>query len=180
MAAHSASDLSIRDATAADAAACAAIYAPYVAETAISFEEVPPTAPEMADRIASAQERHSWLVLVRNGRVAGYAYAGPFASRGAYRWSCEASIYIERGGAGAGGGRALYTELLARLEQLGYRRVFGGYTLPNRASESLHRAMGFRLAGVHRKVGFKLGAWRDVAWAQRDLGPTDGPPAQIG
>ncbi|MGL6233819.1 MAG: GNAT family N-acetyltransferase [Segniliparus sp.] len=180
MTASSVSGFPIRDATAADAAACAAIYAPYVLDTAISFEEVPPTAEEMAARIAKAQERHAWLVLEQEGSVVGYAYAGPFASRAAYQWSCEVSIYLQRGSASKGGGRALYTELLARLAERGYRCAFGGYTLPNRASESLHRAMGFRLSGVHRKVGFKHGAWRDVAWAQRDLGPDDEPPGDIG
>ena len=175
-----AAEVFVRDATAEDAAACAAIYAPYVVETAISFEEEPPTDEEMAVRIAKAQERHAWLVLVQDGRVVGYAYAGPFASRGAYRWSCETSIYIERGGARRGGGRALYAELLTRLAGRGYRQAFGGYTLPNRASEGLHRAMGFRLTGVHRKAGFKHGEWRDVAWAQRDLGDGEGPPRDIG
>ncbi|EFV12512.1 GNAT family N-acetyltransferase [Segniliparus rugosus] len=167
---------SVRAATAADAAACAAIYAPYVLDTAITFEEEPPTAEEMAARIGKAQERHAWLVLEQEGRVVGYAYAGPFASRAAYRWSCEVSVYLEQGSVRRGGGKALYAALLARLAERGYRRAFGGYTLPNPASESLHRAMGFRLCGVHREVGFKHGAWRDVAWAQRDLGVDGAPP----
>jgi L-amino acid N-acyltransferase YncA len=79
-------------------------------------------------------------------------------------------VYLKLGEVGKGGGRALYAELLDRLAQRGYRQAFGGYVLPNPASEALHRAMGFRLAGVNRKVGHKLGAWRDVAWVQRDLG----------
>ena len=87
----------IRDATAADAGVCAAIYAPYVLQTTISFELEPPTAGEMAERIAAAQARHAWLVLEENGSVVGYAYANRFSARPAYRWSVEVSIYLERG-----------------------------------------------------------------------------------
>ena len=97
----------IRDASGDDAEACAAIYAPYVTDTAVSFELVPPTAAEMATRIASAARSHAWLVLEQGTTVIGYAYGGPFKSREAYRWSCEVSVYLERSHQGRGGGRAL-------------------------------------------------------------------------
>src|SRR3982751_3776129 len=95
----------VRSATVADAAACAAIYAPYVTETAISFETEPPDESEVADRIAAALATHAWLVLEDAGRVCAYAYGGPFRSRRAYQWSCEVSVYVERGRERTGAGR---------------------------------------------------------------------------
>lgn len=163
----------VRDATEADAAACAAIYAPYVTDTAISFETAPPTVEEMAARIAAAQRTHAWLVLTDGPRVRGYAYGGRFAARAAYRWSCEVSVYLEAGLRRCGGGRALYAELLPRLAARGYRTAFAGMTLPNDASDGLHRACGFGPAGVFRRVGWKDGRWHDVAWLQRPLTPAD-------
>src|SRR4051794_5719182 len=97
--------MDVRVAVAGDAAACAEIYAPYVTDTAVSFEETPPSVEEMAERIASA---HDWLVLEDGGRVVGYAYAAVFHPRAAYRWACEVSVYLERGFSRRGGGRALY------------------------------------------------------------------------
>src|SRR5471030_2768292 len=88
---------SVRDASEGDAEACAAIYAPYVTDTAISFEIDPPLPAEMSARIATALRTHAWVVLEDEGRVVGYAYGGPFKSRSAYRWSCEVSVYLERG-----------------------------------------------------------------------------------
>lgn len=169
----------IRDATPEDAPACAAIYAPYVTDTVISFEDEPPSATEMARRIADA---HAWLVLEDDGHVAGFAYAHRFAERAAYQWSCETSIYLERGRRRTGAGRALYETLFERLREHGLCRAFAGMTLPNDASAGLHRALGFEPAGVYRRVGWKHGAWRDVAWVQKDLHATDGcasPPAPL-
>lgn len=170
--------MAVRDATEDDAAACAAIYAPYVTGTAVSFESDPPTAAEMAGRIAAAQRMHAWLVLTDGSTVRGYAYGGRFAPRAAYRWSCEVSVYLETGLRRTGGGRALYAELLPRLAARGYRTAFAGMTLPNDASAGLHRALGFEPAGTYRRVGWKDGRWHDVAWMQCDLGPPEaGPPA---
>jgi len=170
----------VRDATPADAAACAAIYARYVLDTAISFESEPPTTEQMAARIAAALATHAWVVLEDDGRVVGYAYAGPVKERAAYRWSCEVSVYLEQGRRRSGAGRALYKTLFERLEARGYRTLVAGMTLPNPASEGLHRAMGFEPIGVYRRIGWKHGAWRDVAWVQRSLGPDDGgPPSDL-
>ncbi len=168
----------MRDASAADATACAAIYAPYVTDTVITFELEPPPPPEMARRIAQAQRQHAWLVLEDAGRVVGYAYAGPHQHRPAYRWSCEVSVYLEPGRRRTGGGRALYGALLERLAERGYRMAVAGMTLPNDASVGLHRAVGFEPVGTYRRIGWKHGAWRDVAWAQRAIGPNADPPAE--
>jgi L-amino acid N-acyltransferase YncA len=171
-------DWTIRDASEHDAEACARIYAPYVTGTAISFETDPPSPAEMARRIAAATRTHAWLVLEDSGEVAGYAYAGPFKARAAYRWSCEVSVYLDRGRRRAGGGRALYRALFDRLAERGFRTVFAGMTLPNDASAGLHRAMGFEPVGTYRGVGWKHGAWRDVAWVQRSIADGEDPPAE--
>jgi L-amino acid N-acyltransferase YncA len=168
----------IRDATAADAAACAAIYAPYVRDTAVSFELEPPTPAEMAERIASAQHRHAWLVAEDAGAVLGYAYGTDFKARAAYRFACEVSVYITPQRRRSGVGRALYEVLLPRLAARGYRTAVAGMTLPNEASSQLHRALGFQPVGVFRAVGWKLDAWHDVAFTQRPLLDAIDPPAE--
>jgi phosphinothricin acetyltransferase len=171
-------DSTVRSASRADAAACAAIYRPYVTETAISFETEPPGPSEMADRIAAALDTHAWIVLEDDGRICGYAYGGPFKSRPAYRWACEVSVYVERGRQRTGAGRRLYTALFERLSRRGYRTAVAGMTLPNEASAGLHGAMGFEDVGVYRQIGYKHGAWHDVAWSQRLLSTTGGPPSE--
>ena len=170
--------LKVRDASADDAEACAAIYAPYVTDTAISFETEPPKPAEMAERIAAAVRTHAWIVLEDDDRVVGYAYGGPYKSREAYRWSCEVSVYVERGRRRTGSGRVLYDALLARLAERGFRTAVAGMTLPNDASEGLHRAMGFEPIGVYRRIGWKHGAWHDVAWTQRTIATGDDQPAE--
>ncbi|MGI5129990.1 arsinothricin resistance N-acetyltransferase ArsN1 family B [Pseudonocardia sp. CA-107938] len=172
------STMVIRAATERDADACAAIYAPYVTDTAITFETEPPTPAEMAQRIAHAEQSHAWLVLESDGRVVGYAYARPMKARAAYRWSCEVSIYLELGRRRTGGGRALYEALFERLTERGYRTAVAGMTLPNDASVGLHAALGFAPVGTFRNVGWKLGGWHDVAWSQRALAATPDPPAE--
>ena len=168
----------MRDASEQDAAACAAIYAPYVLETATTFETDPPSTEEMAARIANAARTHAWLVLEDGGRVVGYAYGGRFAPRPAYRWACEVSVYLELGRRRTGGGRMLYEALLRRLAERGYRVAMAGMTLPNEASVGLHEAMGFEPAGTYRRIGFKHGGWHDVAWTQRFLPGGEDPPAE--
>ncbi len=169
----------IRDATADDAAACQAIYAPYVRDTAVSFETEPPTAAEMAERIAEAQRAHAWLVLEDDGRVVGYAYGGPFMSRPAYRWACTVSVYLDPGMRRTGAGRAVYEALFDRLAERGLREAMAGIALPNDASVGLHHALGFTDVGTYRRVGWKLGRWHDVLWCQRSLGADSGPPADL-
>jgi L-amino acid N-acyltransferase YncA len=164
----------VRDATEADADACAAIYAPYVRDTAISFEQSPPTPAELAPRIAAA---HVWLVAEVDREVVGYAYGGAFKARAAYQWSCEVSVYVDRTRHRGGVARALYLALFDRLAARGYRTAVAGVTLPNEASEAFHKALGFDWVGCYHRIGWKHGAWHDVAQYQRPLGPgTDQPP----
>jgi phosphinothricin acetyltransferase len=168
----------VRDASEHDGEACAAIYAPYVQGTAVSFESDPPQAAEMARRIAAAARTHAWVVLEESGRVVGYAYGGLFAQRAAYRWSCEVSVYVEQGRRRTGAGRALYEALFSRLAARGYRTAVAGMTLPNEGSAALHRAMGFEPVGTFRRIGFKHGSWQDVAWMQRPLATGQDPPPE--
>jgi L-amino acid N-acyltransferase YncA len=159
----------LRPATEDDGAACAAIYAPYVTGTAISFETEPPSRAEMSKRIRAASQRHAWLVLEEAESIIGYAYGAPFRDRAAYAWTCEVTVYMELGRHRTGGGRTLYTALLERLTDRGFHLAVAGMTLPNDASVALHRALGFEPAGVYRQVGLKHGSWHDVAWMQRLL-----------
>jgi phosphinothricin acetyltransferase len=161
--------VSIRAADAArDGTACAAIYAPYVADTVITFELDPPTADDMSARIARYGASHAWLVAEVGGAVAGYAYASPHRDRAAYQTSCDVGIYCRMNARGMGLGRALYGALLPILAAK-YHAAFAGIALPNDASVRLHEAFGFTPLGIYREVGWKLGQWRDVGWWQRLL-----------
>jgi phosphinothricin acetyltransferase len=160
----------IRAATAADAAACAAIYRPFVTDNWVSFEIEPPDEAEMAARIAAHGASHAWLVaLGENGTLLGYAYGSPHRSRAAYATSCDVAVYVDPARARRGIGRALYGALLPLLRERGGHAAFAGIALPNDASIALHEAMGFAPLGVYREVGWKMGGWRDVGWWQRLL-----------
>jgi phosphinothricin acetyltransferase len=128
---------------------------------------VAPSAEQMAERIRTA---HVWLVAERGGRVAGYAYGGPHRARAAYDWTVEVSAYVDRSEQRAGIGRELYLALFDELKARGYRLLVAGITLPNEASVSFHRALGFTPVGVFRNIGFKFDSWHDVGWYQLDLG----------
>ena len=162
-----------------DASACADIYAPFVLETAVSFEERPPDAAEFAERIKKVTARYPWLVAEDDGRIVGFAYATSHRERAAYRWAVDVAIYIDPGQHGRGIGRALYEALFELLEDQGYRVAVAGIALPNPASVALHEKLGFEPVGVYRQIGFKHGAWHDVAWYQRALASAgSGPPAE--
>ena len=159
----------IRAAQADDAASCAALYAPYVIDSWISFEHVPPTIDEMAARIAEYGTSHGWLIAESDDRMVGYAYGSPHRTRAAYQTSCDVAVYVDPAFARRGVGRALYADLLPHLKRGGYHAAFGGIALPNDASIALHKACGFTPVGVYHEVGWKLGEWRDVSWWQRLL-----------
>ena len=166
----------VRIATEEDARAIAAIYAPYVRETAISFEEVPPEADVMASRIASLLEAYPYLVFEDGGRVLGYAYGSQHRAKPAYRWSVETTVYVDRQAHRSGVGRALYAELLDLLTRQGFHAAFAGIAPPNEGSVGLHEAMGFSYLGTFAEIGFKFGKMQDLGWWRRTLSP--GPPSR--
>ncbi len=161
--------VTIRPATTADAPAIQAIYAPIVAETPISFEEIPPTVEEMAGRIESYSQTHVYLAAERAGALAGYAYASQHRARAAYQTSVDVTVYVAESARGHGVGKALYRALLPAVAARGYHAAFAGITLPNAGSVALHEAVGFTHLGVYREVGRKFGRWHDVGWWQRIL-----------
>jgi len=166
----------IRLARSDDAAAVAAIYAPFVTGSATSFEYSPPDAVETAARIASTLAYAPYLVSEAGGEVLGFAYASKHRERAAYQWSVDVSVYIHERARRQGVGRALYTSLFALLRLQGFYSAHAGISLPNPASVGLHEALGFRPVGVYRSVGFKRGAWHDVGWWQLALRERTGTP----
>lgn len=174
-------ELVVRPAVEADGAAVAEIYAPYVRETAVSFEVEPPTAAIMAKRIAGTIGTHPWLVAAQGPVIVGFAYAGKHRERRAYRWTVDVTVYVNPAKRGQGVGRALYRVLLNTLRQQGFRSAFAEIVLPNPASIRLHEAAGFKPIGVHENIGFKLGRWHDIGYwriglAAPDLEPRDPVP----
>ena len=165
----------IRSAVPADAPALLTIYRPFVESTVVSFETQAPTVEEFSARIAKALAGWAWLVAEQEGRCVGYAYATSYRERAAYRWSVETSAYVDPSAHRKGIGRALYVALFEELARKGFCNALAGIALPNEASVTFHRSLGFEPIGVFTKVGRKFGAWHDVAWLERRL--RDSPPA---
>ena len=176
----------IRAAEAADVAAIQTIYAHHVLHGLASFEEEPPSHAEMARRLADVQQRGlPYLVAEErpgSGAIFGYAYAGPYRARRAYRFAVENSIYVRPGAGGRGIGSALLAALIERCTALGYRQMIAVIgDSANAGSIRLHARFGFRPVGTLASVGFKHGRWVDTVLMQRALGPgdaalPDGPP----
>jgi phosphinothricin acetyltransferase len=162
-----------------DAAAIAAIYAPMVRDTAITFELAEVSSADMAHRVTSTMRRHPWLVAEDDGDVLAYAYGTQHRTRAAYDWSVDVSVYVAQHARRRGLAQALYRALLNMLGAQGYANAFAGVALPNNASVGLHESLGFTHVGVYRAVGWKLGAWWDVGWWQLRLTSSDAPPRRL-
>ncbi|MCB0327221.1 MAG: N-acetyltransferase [Bdellovibrionales bacterium] len=145
------------------------IYAPYVCDTAISFEEEIPALESFQEKFSKISFLYPWLVLERNGQTIGYAYACAHRERSAYRFSCETSVYVDQNHHGQGIGSSLYQALFALLQAQGYCQVFAGVTQPNPASHEIHRSFGFVPIGTYQNIGYKFEAWHDVRWYQKEL-----------
>ena len=176
-------DLGLRNATPADAGRMLEIYGWYVEHTAITFEYDVPTLGEFTQRIADTTARYPWLALEEEGRILGYAYAGPLYRRAAYDWSCEASIYLDREARGRGLGRQLYGALEEALVERGMRNLYACVAVPSAAEDEyltydsvrFHGKLGFTEAGRFHRCGFKFGRWYDVAWMEKLIGEHDAP-----
>ncbi len=170
--------MQIRVAEVSDGESVAAIYAPIVRDSIISFESLVPDAEEMASRIETTLQRFPWLVAEEEGRVTGYAYAGAHRARAAYRWACDVSVYVDARARRCGLGRRLYGALFDCLVAQGLGQAYAGVALPNPASVRLHESLGFEPIGVYRGVGFKQGAWHDVGWWALQLQELGAAPAE--
>ena len=159
-----------------DCACMRAIYAQYI-DTPITFEL--PSEEEFARRIAAYLALYPCIVCTDNGKIIGYAYAHRQQEREAYQWNAELSIYLDASCTSRGIGKKMYAVLLEILRRQGIRTAYGVVTVPNAKSEGLHRALGFRQVGLHQNAGYKCGAWHDVAWFAKALGPYDDKPSPL-
>ena len=166
----------IRSATPEDAAQLRAIYAPYVTGTCVSFETEVPSVAEFAQRIKASLSGWAYLVCEAQGEIVGYAYAGAYRARAAYRYSANVSVYIKPDYHRQGIGKALYEALFEKLRILGFYTLVAGIALPNAPSLGLHKAMGFREVGIFHNIGYKHGQWRDVLRLEKPLRAYDTPP----
>jgi len=166
------SDFTIRPATAADIPAITEIYAFEVREKTASFELTAPDEAEMMRRFTAISDGgFPYLVAEADGRIAGYAYAGPYRPRPAYRYTVENSVYLDPAFYRRGIGSALLSELIAQCTAHGYRQMIAVIgDSANAASIGLHRRAGFAMIGTHPDVGFKFGRWLDSVQMQLALG----------
>ena len=165
--------VTFRDAAPDDAAEIAVLYAHYVRTSIATFEETPPDAADIAQRIAAVQTAGlPWIVgNDETGALLGYAYAAPYRTRSAYRYTVENSVYVAPNTIGSGIGMTLMREVIERCTRAGFRQmlaVIGGSA--NIASITLHERLGFKMIGTHRAVGYKQGRWVDVVHMQLELG----------
>lgn len=176
--------IAIRGATPADAAAIAAIYAPYVLSGTVSFESQAPDTAGMRRRMAASDGLYPWLVATTGDDggeaegVLGYAYATAFRDRPAYRWTVETAIYMSGAVQGQGAGKLLYEALVDTLAAQDFVQAVAVIALPNEASVALHESTGFRRGGILREIGFKQRRWVDVGFWQRELNDAGVPPGE--
>ena len=166
-------DVTIRTARAEDAADIQAIYAPFVQETSVSFETVPPSVETMALRISSNLARHGYFVAQSDAGILGFAYASPYRPRPAYDRTAEVSVYLAPQAQGRGLAQALYRALFAHLAARGFHTAVAIVTLPNPQSAQLHERCGFAHVGSLQDVGRKFGQWHGTAIYQRMIGQAD-------
>jgi L-amino acid N-acyltransferase YncA len=168
----------LRSVTPDDAAALAAIYAPFVATNAVSFETDVPSPKEMKARIMAGGDLYPWIAATdeESGVVLGYAFAKPFRAGAPYRFAVEVAVYTVGDVEGQGVRRALLSSLVATLTTQNFTQAICTLMTPNDKLILLYEAMGFRRAGVYREVNFKGGQWHDVGLWQRDLANADTPP----
>lgn len=170
----------LRLAAADDFDAIAAITSHYIRHTSVHFGEADVTGGELRTLWHDHRDRYPWLVTEQRGAVVGYAKAGEFRSRAAYRWSCETGIYLSPSHGGRGLGAPLYRRLLDVLRAQGFTLAIGGITLPNPASVRLHERLGFTHWGTIARVGRKFGRWHDVGFWQLALQDAAYEPGPIG
>lgn len=168
--------MSIRQATVQDVPRILEIYAPYIENTAISFEYTVPSLEAFTQRFLGITAQFPWLVWEEKGRVLGYAYGSRPFERAAYQWNASASIYLCPEAWGRGIGKKLYAELEQRLQKQGYKKVYAVITTANEDSVAFHKAVGYRHTAAFPNCGYKFGAWYGTIWMEKDLNTWNAPP----
>lgn len=175
----------IRTATVSDAAQILSIYAPYVMQTAITFEYEVPSLEEFSERIAHTLERYPYLVALQGERIVGYAYVSPFHARPAYDWAVETSIYVDMDCKRMGIGHQLYDALEGLLKKQGILNLEACIAYPEtpdeyltRDSVAFHEKKGYRMVGEFYQCGFKFNRWYNMVWMEKFIGEhrADQPP----
>ena len=169
--------ITIRMANPADAQALLNIYAPYVINTAITFEYDVPSVEEFASRIAHSLEKYPYLIAEEGGNILGYAYASPFHDRPAYDCAVETSIYVDQNIKHRGIGRKLHDALESTLREQGILNMNACIAYPPEEDEHLdknsvefHAHMGYRLVGEFYKCGYKFNRWYNMVWMEKLIG----------
>lgn len=167
----------IRTATVRDAEPIQEIYAPYVQNTAITFEYEVPSVSDFTDRISRTLMKYPFLVAESGSRIVGYAYAGPFQDRAAYNWSAETSVYIPEGWKRQGIGTALYTAMEKSLAAQNVTNLYACLAFPKTVDKHLgmdsiyfHEHFGFQVAGEFKQCGYKFNRWYDMIWMEKIIG----------
>ncbi len=169
--------ITVRDATMEDAGRILEIYDYYVKNTAITFEYDTPSLDEFKGRMEKTMQRYPYLVILKDGRIEGYAYAGAFVGRAAYDWSCEMTVYLDHGARKCGMGRKIYEALEHALRDMGILNLYACIGYPQNEDEYLtrnsadfHEHLGFVKVGKFHKCGYKFGRWYDMIWMEKIIG----------
>ena len=168
--------MNIRVAVPEDASELVKIYAPYVTDTVVTFEYEVPGTREFTGRIRETLKRYPYLVAEEACSILGFAYASPFKARAAYAWSVETSIYLYHGAKGKGIGTALYRKLEELLRRQNVCNLCACITYPNPESIGFHEKSGYRTVAHFNSAGFKMEAWHDIVWMEKELCPHNIPP----
>lgn len=158
-----------------DAQRLLAIYSQYIS-TPTTFEQILPSVGEFEERIADISAEYPYIVCEDDGEIIAYAYAHRCWERAAYQWGAELSVYVDALRVSQGVGKRLYSTLLRILPLQRVNTVYGVVTMPNEKSRALHEGLGFRQMCLYEKVGYKDGAWRDVAWFVKRIAPLEDTP----
>ena len=171
------SEITVRDASLADAKAILNIYSYYVENTVITFEYTVPSLEEFQNRMRNTMKKYPYLVIEKDGIIQGYAYAGAFVGRAAYDWSCELTIYLDHNAKRCGLGKILYSALADRLKKMGILNLYACIGYPQVEDEYLtknsaqfHEHLGFKLAGTFHNCGYKFNRWYDMVWMEKMIG----------
>lgn len=170
--------ITIRNATSADAERLVEIYAPYVENTAITFEYDVPSIAAFSERIQNISARYPYFVAIDNDTIVGYAYATQLGERKAFSWAVETAIYLDQSYHGGGIGKKLYTALEKALVEQGITNMYARIVSPHPQSIGFHTSFGFKTAGLLHACGFKLGKWHDLVYMEKQIAELAIPPKE--